>query len=73
MLCDKARDEEIVGIHYLGPNAGEVMQGFTLALKCKATKAMLDTVIGIHPTTAENLVGLTITKASGEDASAKGC
>jgi len=43
----------VVGLHYLGPNAGEVMQGFGLALKLGATKADLETLVGIHPTTAE--------------------
>ena len=42
-----------LGIHYLGPNAGEVMQGFAAAMKCGLTKALLDSTIGIHPTTAE--------------------
>ena len=40
-------------MHYLGPNAGEVMQGFGLALKLKATKEDLDDLVGIHPTTSE--------------------
>lgn len=29
------------------------MQGFSLAIKLKATKADLDSMIGIHPTAAE--------------------
>ena len=43
----------MIGLHYLGPNAGEVTQGFGIALKMKATKADFDNLIGIHPTTAE--------------------
>lgn len=73
VLVDKSRDDEVVGLHYLGPNAGEVMQGFALAVKLKATKAVLDSLIGIHPTTAENLTVLDVSKSSGLDASAKGC
>jgi len=37
----------------LGPNAGEVTQGFALAIKMGATKADFDALIGIHPTSAE--------------------
>ena len=43
----------MVGFHYLGPNAGEVTQGFGMSLKMGATKADFDNLIGIHPTTAE--------------------
>ena len=45
--------EKVVGFHYLGPNAGEVTQGFGIALKMGATKDDFDNLVGIHPTTAE--------------------
>ena len=45
--------EKVIGFHYLGPNAGEVTQGFGMSLKMGATKADFDNLIGIHPTTAE--------------------
>ena len=45
--------EKVVGFHYVGPNAGEVTQGFTLGLKLGATKADFDNIVGIHPTCAE--------------------
>lgn len=45
-----------MGFHVLGPNAGEVTQGFAAALKCGLTKKQLDSTIGIHPVCAE--VGL---------------
>eukprot|EP00049_Salpingoeca_infusionum_P011480 m.199419 g.199419 ORF g.199419 m.199419 type:complete len:520 (+) comp14943_c0_seq1:358-1917(+) len=73
ILCDKTDDERVVGIHYLGPNAGEVTQGFGIALKMGATKAQFDKLVGIHPTTAEIFTTMTITKASGESAEAAGC
>jgi pyruvate/2-oxoglutarate dehydrogenase complex dihydrolipoamide dehydrogenase (E3) component len=50
----------VVGIHFLGPNAGEVIQGFVLALKKGATKDDFDFTVGIHPTMAEEF---TIMKA----------
>lgn len=42
-----------MGFHVLGPNAGEVTQGFAAALKCGLTKMQLDSTIGIHPICAE--------------------
>lgn len=45
--------ERVIGFHYLGPNAGEVTQGFGAAMKCGITKEQLDGTIGIHPTCAE--------------------
>ena len=27
IICDREQDERVLGVHYLGPNAGEVMQG----------------------------------------------
>ena len=48
--------QRVLGVHILGPDAGEILQGFAVALKMKATKADLDATIGIHPTAAEELV-----------------
>ena len=45
--------EKVVGFHYLGPNAGEVTQGYGGMIKLGAKKADFDNLIGIHPTTAE--------------------
>lgn len=53
MITLKSEDERIVGLHYLGPNAGDVMQGYVLALKLKARKVDMDSMINIHPTSAE--------------------
>ena len=43
----------MVGFHVLGPNAGEVTQGYAVAMKLGATKADFDQTIGIHPTVSE--------------------
>ena len=43
----------MIGFHVIGPNAGEVTQGFAVALKLGATKADFEATIGIHPTCAE--------------------
>ncbi len=55
LIVDKASDR-VVGVHMLGDEAGEVIQGFAVAIKAGATKAMFDTTIGIHPTVAEEFV-----------------
>jgi glutathione reductase (NADPH) len=51
-----ADSDRVLGVHVVGPDAGEIMQGFGVAVKMGATKADLDACIGIHPTAAEELV-----------------
>ncbi len=46
----------VVGAHMTGAEAGEIIQGLAIALKCGATKAQFDATIGIHPTAAEEFV-----------------
>ncbi len=48
--------ERIVGIHLIGDNVDEMLQGFAVAVKMGATKADFDNTIAIHPTSAEELV-----------------
>jgi glutathione reductase (NADPH) len=48
--------QKVVGLHMVGPDAGEIVQGMAVALNCGATKAQLDATIGIHPTAAEEFV-----------------
>jgi len=55
LIVDRASDR-VVGIHMVGADAGEIVQGFAVALKCGATKAQFDATIGIHPTSAEEFV-----------------
>ncbi|MCH8163634.1 MAG: glutathione-disulfide reductase, partial [Proteobacteria bacterium] len=44
------------GVHMVGPEAGEIIQGIGIALKAGASKTDFDKTIGIHPTTAEEFV-----------------
>jgi thioredoxin reductase (NADPH) len=46
-------NRRVVGLHYVGPNAGEVTQGYAVAMKMGMTKEQLDSTVGIHPTTSE--------------------
>lgn len=48
--------DKVLGVHMLGPEAGEIIQGLAVALKAGATKATFDSTIGIHPTAAEEFV-----------------
>jgi len=64
---------KVLGLHYLGPNAGEVLQGFGTAMKLGCTFDDIIGTVGIHPTTAEEFTTLSITKESGADAKASGC
>jgi len=52
------KTERVLGVHMVGPDAGEIIQGFAVALKCGATKRQFDATIGIHPTIAEEFVTL---------------
>jgi glutathione reductase (NADPH) len=55
LIVDTASDR-VVGVHMMGPDAGEIVQGMAIALKAGATKAIFDATIGIHPTAAEEFV-----------------
>jgi glutathione reductase (NADPH) len=46
----------VLGIHMAGADAGEIIQGFAVAMQMGVTKAQLDATIGIHPTAAEEFV-----------------
>jgi glutathione reductase (NADPH) len=55
LVVDRGTDR-VLGCHMIGPDAGEIIQGLAIALKCNATKAQFDATIGIHPTAAEEFV-----------------
>jgi glutathione reductase (NADPH) len=57
--------DRVIGAHMIGPEAGEMMQGFAVALKAGATKAIFDSTIGIHPTSAEEFVTMREVTRSG--------
>ena len=55
-LIVDAITDRVIGLHIVGEGAGEMLQGFAVAIKAGATKADFDATIGIHPTSAEELV-----------------
>ncbi|ESO08733.1 hypothetical protein HELRODRAFT_186760 [Helobdella robusta] len=73
LVCVKSLKKRVVGLHIAGPNAGEITQGWTVAMKMFATKDDFDSSIGIHPTCAEVFTTMAVTKDSGDSAEAEGC
>jgi glutathione reductase (NADPH) len=55
LIVDDASDR-VIGLHMVGADAGETIQGFAVAMKAGATKATFDATLGIHPTAAEEFV-----------------
>ena len=57
LIVDDASDR-VVGLHMAGEESAEITQGFAVAVRMGATKADFDATVGIHPTSAEELVTL---------------
>lgn len=55
--------ERVLGCHMVGADAGEIIQGFAVSLRCGATKTQFDQTIGIHPTAAEEFVTMRTPRA----------
>jgi glutathione reductase (NADPH) len=55
LVVERATDR-VVGVHMVGPEAGEIVQGIAVAMKAGATKAQFDATMGIHTTSAEEFV-----------------
>jgi pyruvate/2-oxoglutarate dehydrogenase complex dihydrolipoamide dehydrogenase (E3) component len=73
VVCDRRGDQRILGLHILCPGAGEILQGFSAAMRLGLTYPDLRATIGIHPTIAEEIVKVQITKRSGEACDAGSC
>lgn len=57
-LIVDSKTDKVLGCHIASDSAGEMIQGVAIAMKLGATKADFDNTIGIHPTSAEELVTL---------------
>lgn len=55
-LVVERESKRVIGLHMVGPDAGELVQGFAVAMNAGATKQDFDRTIGIHPTLAEEFV-----------------
>ncbi|XP_054480984.1 thioredoxin reductase 1, cytoplasmic-like [Anoplopoma fimbria] len=66
VICHTPDHDRVVGVHIMGPNAGDILQGFVAAMKCGLTKRQLDATVGIHPGSAQVLSSLTQTQRMSE-------
>lgn len=73
IVVDKTNDQTVLGMHIVAPNAGEIIQGFAVALAKGIKYSDLQNTVGIHPTIAEEFTVMSISKSSGESASKTGC
>jgi glutathione reductase (NADPH) len=55
-LVVDAKTDRVLGVHMLGVDAPEIVQGLAVAIKCGATKRQFDQTVGIHPSAAEEFV-----------------
>ena len=59
-LLVQASSDKVVGLHVVGMDAPEIVQGFAVAIKSGLTKQQFDLTTGIHPTAAEELVTMRV-------------
>jgi thioredoxin reductase (NADPH) len=59
LIVNKEDSNRVVGFHILGPNAGEITQGWGAAIRLGATYETFSSTVGIHPTTSEEFTTLT--------------
>lgn len=57
LVVDQA-SQKVVGAHILGDDAAEMLQGVAVAVTAGLRKSDFDRTVGIHPTSAEELVTL---------------
>ncbi|MBV8410606.1 MAG: glutathione-disulfide reductase [Alphaproteobacteria bacterium] len=55
LIVEEATDR-VVGVHMVGDDAAELIQGLAVAVKAGATKALFDATVGIHPAAGEEFV-----------------
>jgi len=60
LLCVREKNGLLVGFHYIGPNAEEMLQGISILMKKEVTKEDLDDSVGIHPSIIESINSLEL-------------
>jgi glutathione reductase (NADPH) len=58
-LVVETATDRVVGVHMVGPDAAEIIQGVAIAVTKGCTKADFDATMALHPTAAEELVTMT--------------
>ncbi|CAL8405398.1 unnamed protein product [Arctogadus glacialis] len=66
VVCHVPDQERVVGLHLMGPHAGDIVQGFSAAMTSGLTKRQLDATAGLQPTAAQVLTSLTVTQRESE-------
>ena len=61
-LVVEAATDRVVGVHMVGDDAAELIQGLAVAVKAGATKAQFDATVGIHPTAGEEFVTMRVAR-----------
>jgi glutathione reductase (NADPH) len=62
IIVDRQTDR-VLGVHIIGPEAGELIQLVGIAVQMKATKADFDATLAVHPTISEELVTMRVAQA----------
>ena len=57
-LIVERKTQKVLGLHYVGMDAAEIVQGFSVAILAGLKKSDFDKTIGIHPSSAEEIVTL---------------
>mmetsp|Transcript_5472 Transcript_5472/g.9267 ORF Transcript_5472/g.9267 Transcript_5472/m.9267 type:complete len:167 (+) Transcript_5472:1329-1829(+) len=73
LICLKSEGERVIGMHYLGPSADELIGGYALSMKLGLRKEHLDRSLGVHPSVGEDLHNLEVTKGSGKPYAKTSC
>ena len=55
-LVVDAASRKVIGVHIIGPDAGEMAQTLGIAVKAGVTKDQFDSTMALHPSAAEELV-----------------
>ncbi|CAG9463029.1 unnamed protein product [Pedinophyceae sp. YPF-701] len=55
-LVVDAKTDKVVGVHMVGHGSSEIVQGFAVVVKAGVTKTVMDSTVGIHPSSAEEFV-----------------
>jgi len=55
-LIVEPKSDRVIGVHMVGAEAAEIIQGVAIAIKGGATRAQFEATVAIHPTAAEEFV-----------------
>jgi glutathione reductase (NADPH) len=55
-MVTEAATDKVLGLHIIGPDAGEILQAAAVAVKAGLTKQAFDDTVALHPSMAEELV-----------------